>query len=182
MRRAIACGLAGWLVTASLLVSTSSPFLPKMVPHLATPLSRRWNGELPPLVTISSRRHPFRRSISPRDRRRQLLFQLLHRPTSHWLDWIASELHRRHDHCRLQGRGDRPRRVLSRDGGCPSTIGLAATSSTSNQQAALMFSRNNQISHSPRRVGRVTPPRARKPRAARTSRSAPTASAQSMRT
>lgn len=33
--------------------------------------------------------------------------------------------------------------------GVPSAIGLSATSSTSNQQAALMFSRNNQLSHSP---------------------------------
>jgi len=33
--------------------------------------------------------------------------------------------------------------------GVPSGIGLSATSSTSNQQAALMFSRNNQLSHSP---------------------------------
>ena len=33
--------------------------------------------------------------------------------------------------------------------GVPSAIGLAATSSAANQQAALMFSRNNQISHTP---------------------------------
>ena len=131
-------------------VARPSPRSPRMAPRSAMrPISKTgWSS--PRLATISSRRQQFPRSISPPDRPQPHSFSAT-TPANRPLAGPA-----RKSSCNA-GTTSAAFKAAVIDrvafyramAGVPSSIGLAATYSTANQQAALMFSRNNQLSHTP---------------------------------
>ena len=150
MRRSIAFGLAVWLVTASLFALPSPPALAQDgatlgdAPYLADGMVIAASGDdivqaaAVPAVDISSR------SASA-------AFYFGYYTGQPAIGWTGSQASCNPGTTTAAFKAAVIDRVAfyRAMAGVPSSIGLAATSSTSNQQAALMFSRNNQLSHSP---------------------------------
>ncbi len=150
MRRTFAFGLAVWLVTASLLVFPSQPALAQDggslgdAPYLADGMVVAAAGDdivqsaAVPAVDISSRSSA-------------ASFFFSYYTAQPAIGWTGSQASCTAGTTSAAFKAAVIDRVAfyRAMAGVPSSIGLAATSSTSNQQAALMFSRNNQLSHSP---------------------------------
>ncbi len=150
MRRLIAFGLAVWLVTANLLAFPTQPVSAQDestlgdAPYLTDGMVVAASGDdivqsaSVPAVDISSRSSA-------------ASFYFSYYTAQPAIDWTGSQ-----SSC-TAGTTSAAFKAAVIDrvafframAGVPSNIGLAASSSVSNQQAALMFSRNNQISHSP---------------------------------
>ena len=150
MRRSIAFGLAVWLVTASLFVLPSPPAFAQDgatlgdAPYLADGMVIAASGDdivqtaAVPAVDISSRSD----SAS---------FYFGYYAGQPAIGWTGSQASCTAGTTTAAFKAAVIDRVAfyRAMAGVPSSIGLAATSSASNQQAALMFSRNNQLSHTP---------------------------------
>ena len=150
MRRLIAVGLAVWLVTAGLLALPTHPVLAQDestlgdAPYLADGMVVAASGDdivqsaAVPAVDISSRSSA-------------ASFYFSYYTAQPAIDWTGSQSSCTAGTTSAAFKASVIDRVAfyRAMAGVPSNIGLAASSSISNQQAALMFSRNNQISHSP---------------------------------
>jgi uncharacterized protein YraI len=150
MRRTIACGLAVWLVAASLLALPSQPAIAQDgatlgdAPYLEDGMVIAAAGDdivqaaAVPAVDISSRSSAAAFFFS----------YYTGQPAIGWTGSQASCNAGTTSSAFKSAVIDRVAfyRAMA---GVPSSVGLAATNSTSNQQAALMFSRNNQLSHTP---------------------------------